>query len=200
MSKEFWNERYKVNETVYGNEPNVFFREQLVKLEPGKLLLPAEGEGRNALFAAQSGWQVEAFDYSEEAMEKTKKAARENYLQLTYTLKEIESIKLVRASFNVIGLIYVHLKPSLRKVFHRQCVEALKPGGTLILEAFSDEQINNQSGGPKDLRMLYSMQELLNDFEGLHISHSSTEDIFLNEGAFHTGIADVVRVVASKKY
>jgi SAM-dependent methyltransferase len=198
MSKEFWNERYKTNETVYGNNPNAFFREQLLTLEPGKLLLPAEGEGRNALFAAQSGWQVEAFDYSNEAMEKATKAAREKYRQLIYTLQQIENIKLVPAAFDAIGLIYVHLKPSLRKAFHRQCVKALKPGGVLILEAFSKDQVNNSSGGPKELKLLYSLEELQEDFADLKMVYSKSEDAFLNEGRFHAGIADIVRIVATK--
>jgi 2-polyprenyl-3-methyl-5-hydroxy-6-metoxy-1,4-benzoquinol methylase len=198
MSKEYWDERYKTNDTVYGTNPNVFFREQLLKLEPGKLLLPAEGEGRNALFAAQSGWQVEAFDYSNEAVEKAKKAARENYLQLTYTLQEIGEVKLAPASFDAIGLIYVHLGLSLRKAFHRQCMKALKPGGVLILEAFSKDQINNKSGGPRELKLLYALDELLEDFAGLKIVYSKSEDAFLDEGRFHAGIADIVRIVATK--
>jgi len=67
MDSDFWNERYIAEEYVYGKEPNFFFFRNFInqKLQtPGKLLLPAEGEGRNAIFAAGHGYQVTAFDFS----------------------------------------------------------------------------------------------------------------------------------------
>lgn len=131
-------------------------------------------------------------------MSEVRKAARENYLQLTYTLQEIENIRLVSKSFDAIGLIYVHLLPALRKTFHRQCMNTLKPDGVLILEAFSKDQITNTSGGPKDINLLYDLEELLEDFEGLKIVYYKTEDTILDEGRFHAGIADIVRIVGIK--
>ena len=66
----FWDERYSSEEYVYGTEPNQFFKEQIDKITvPGKLLLPGEGEGRNAIYAARSGWQVDVFDQSRTAKE-----------------------------------------------------------------------------------------------------------------------------------
>ena len=68
--KNFWDERYKAKAYVYGKEPNQYFAEKLRELEPGKILLPAEGEGRNAVFAARQGWEVSAFDSSSEGRKK----------------------------------------------------------------------------------------------------------------------------------
>ena len=198
MDKEYWNDRYKSNETVYGHQPNAFFKEQILKLNPGKLLLPAEGEGRNALFAASIGWQVTAFDFSAEAMNKAIHAATLNHLTIDYTIQDIGEIRLPEQTYDAIGIIYVHQQPALRKAFHQQCVKALKPDGVLIFEAFSKQQIKNTSGGPKDISMLHSIETLLDDFEGLHISYSKTEDLFLDEGQFHAGHANVVRVLAAK--
>ena len=198
MDKEYWNDRYKSNETVYGHQPNAFFKEQILKLKPGKLLLPAEGEGRNAVFAASIGWQVTAFDFSAEAMNKAIHAATLNHLTIDYTIQDIGEIRLPEQTYDAIGIIYVHQQPALRKAFHQQCVKALKPGGVLIFEAFSKQQIKNTSGGPKDISMLHSIETLLDDFEGLHISYSKTEDLLLDEGQFHAGHANVVRVLATK--
>ena len=62
----FWNERYSAHEYAFGTEPNVFFAGELRKLpRPGHILFPCEGEGRNAVYAAEQGWTVEAFDLSE---------------------------------------------------------------------------------------------------------------------------------------
>lgn len=58
--KEFWNDRYSRNDFAYGEEPNEYFKEQLAKINPGRILLPADGEGRNGVFAAKKGWQVES--------------------------------------------------------------------------------------------------------------------------------------------
>ena len=60
--KTFWDARYSSKEFVYGKEPNDFFASELNKLNPGKMLLPGEGEGRNAAYAASQGWSVDAFD------------------------------------------------------------------------------------------------------------------------------------------
>ena len=62
--KDFWNERYGAPEYAYGTEPNVFFKQELDGLKPGRLLLPAEGEGRNGVYAAEKGWSVSAYDWS----------------------------------------------------------------------------------------------------------------------------------------
>jgi len=195
MSKQFWNERYKAVESVYGNEPNVFFKEQLDKLQPGLLLLPAEGEGRNALYAAAKGWQVDAFDFSEEAREKALRKATALNLSIVYSHEDIQTVKLPDATYDIIALIYVHLPPDLRQAFHQQCIDALKPGGVLILEAFTKEQLHNTSGGPKDSAMLYSLPDITADFSGLHVLQATEEIVQLNEGDYHRGKADLLRLV-----
>lgn len=198
MSKEFWNTRYKENSTVYGFEANEFFKEQLLNLQPGHLLLPGEGEGRNALFALRHGWKVHALDYSLEAQRKALALAHQHHFSLEYYVQDIERTKLSASRFDAIALIYLHLPAQLRRTFHLQCVKALKQNGVIILEAFSKEQINNTSGGPSDVELLYSRQELYEDFSGLHIEFLQEEVIELIEGNFHKGQAAVVRMIARK--
>lgn len=199
MTSQFWNERYQGNETVYGYEPNAFFKEQILLRKLGKLLLPAEGEGRNALFAAKQGWEVSAFDYSEVAQQKALKKARELNLSIDYTIKSIEGLTLVPASVDVIGLIYVHVPPALRQHFHLKCQQALKPGGSILLEAFSPEQLKHSSGGPRVPEMLYTLEALQQDFAGLRIQRAVQKEVILAEGPFHTGPASIVQFVATKE-
>lgn len=198
MSKEFWNERYTINESVYGSMPNNFFRDQLNRLNPGKLLLPAEGEGRNAVYAAKQDWLVEAFDYSAVAKEKALQRASSHQVTIKYWTDDIESITLPKATYDAIALIYVHLNPIFRNRFHQQCVAALKKGGTLILEAFSKAQLNYASGGPKDASMLYACNDLALDFSGLLLAQNKQEVIELEEGSFHKGKASVIRLIGRK--
>jgi len=81
---------------------------------------------------------------------------------------------------------------------NRKLVTGLKPGGHLILEAFSKEQLGNNSGGPQDLEMLYDLDELLDDFEELKIKHADEIELELEEGNHHEGTANVIRVFAQK--
>jgi len=196
----FWDDRYSSYVTVYGDDPNEFFKENIIRFPAGKLLLPAEGEGRNAVFAARLGWNVDAFDYSEAARTKALSRAAENNVALYYTTADINEIILPQESYDAIGLIYVHLEPGVRKKFHREMIKALKKGGHIILEAFSKHQINNISGGPKDQSLLYDLKELADDFNGLNITILKEQRIRLNEGPFHQGKADVIRILAIKPY
>ena len=120
MDKEFWNQRYGANENVYGYEPNEFFKEQIDKLTPGTLLLPADGEGRNGVYAATKGWDVTAFDFSEVARNKALEFAGKMNVEIDYTVADINSYPFPR-QFDVIALIYIHLDPPTRERFHKRC-------------------------------------------------------------------------------
>lgn len=197
-SPGFWDARYTDYLTVYGEEPNAFFKDSLQKLPTGKLLLPAEGEGRNAIFAASRGWQVDAFDYSSAAQSKALARAGKNDVNINYRVADINSIDLPSCEYDAIALIYIHLKPEERRSFHRQVVNALRPGGHLILEAFSRDQINNISGGPRNQELLYDLADLQHDFKDMMLTVSQQEQVRLNEGPFHQGKADVIRIFATK--
>lgn len=194
----FWDERYSNYVTVYGHEPNEFFKENIIKFATGKLLLPGEGEGRNAVFAAKLGWSVDAFDYSEAARTKAMAWAAENKVSLYYTTADLHDIILPPENYDVIGLIYIHLAPEARRSFHHRMIKALKSGGHLILEAFSKNQLHNISGGPKDEALLYDPKDLADDFKGINVTFLKEQRIRLNEGPFHQGKADVVRMIATK--
>ncbi len=193
-----WDERYNRKEYVYGSTPNVFFENQLTDLKPGDILLPCEGEGRNALFAAQSNWNVVAFDSSEVGKNKAMALATQNNVSYDYQILDVNEANFEPESFDVIALIYAHFKPQLRSKFHATIQRWLKPEGKIILEAFNPEQLNYNSGGPKDLDMLYSTDILSKDFEGMKIELIETSTIVLDEGAFHQGDAAVIRFVAQK--
>lgn len=196
--KEFWNKRYSQEEMIYGTEPNVFFREQLRNLRPGSLLLPAEGEGRNSVFAALKGWQVQVFDYSEAGRDKALKLAEQRNVSINYQLSEVNTFTWQHESLDAVALIYAHFPPDLRLILHTRLQEWLKPGGVLILEAFHPEQLKYSSGGPKEAAMLYTADMLRTDFPKLEIQTLQEEEIILEEGSYHQGTAYVTRLVAKK--
>lgn len=197
--KNFWNERYGNQEYIYGKTPNLFFAEQLKTLKPGEILLPCEGEGRNAVFAAVKGWEVRAFDSSEAGKIKAGKLAAENNVDIDYLIDDALTVQYPPNSFDAVAFIYAHFPPAIRKKIHQKAITWLKPGGKILLEVFNPKQLQNTSGGPKDLSMLYTEEMLRDDFEGLTIDQIETKTIELNEGRHHQGKADITQFVATKK-
>lgn len=193
---EMWNKRFALEEYVYGKEPNVFFKEQLLRHPSGKILLPAEGEGRNAVFAAKMGWNVDAFDTSIEAKKKAERLAQENNVQIKYHLSSYEEADYKDNSFDLISLIYAH--SSNRQQNHRRLLKFLKPGGILLIEGFSKKQMNNTTGGPRNVEMLFSKEELEDDFISLSELLFTEVDIHLDEGEHHNGKASVIRLIGKK--
>ncbi len=197
-AKQFWDDRYSSGNYIYGTQPNLFFKEQIDKLEPGKLLLPAEGEGRNAIYAAREGWQVDAFDISQKGRKKALELAKRNHVTINYSISKYKDYELTPEHYDVLALIYAHLHKSKRRKIHHKIITGLKPGGHLILEAFSKKQFGNESGGPQDLEMLYDLDELLEDFNELTIKRADDIEIELEEGKHHEGTANVIRLFAQK--
>lgn len=198
MMEDFWNKRYAEHQSVYGTMPNLFFKNFIDQQKPGTLLLPAEGEGRNALYAAAKGWQVDAFDFSKEARKKTLSMAVDHHLKINYETKKIQDYSAGKL-YDLVALIYVHTEPLVRKAFHAELVKSIKPGGFLILEAFSKSQLAFKSGGPSDINMLFDTAELNEDFKDFQVIQCEQLETELDEGAFHKGMASVVRFVGLKQ-
>lgn len=202
-NQEFWNERYSRKEFIYGELPNEYLKEKLTGLPPGKILFPAEGEGRNADFAARSGWTVSAFDQSKTGKEKAELLARKNGVEIDYLVSEVESTSYSENSFDAVALLYAHFHFSKRKAYHQMLSAYLMKGGILILEAFAKRQSeyqkqNPNAGGPKDASMLYDLEDLKKDFEGFELVETYEGATELNEGDYHKGKASVIRIFARK--
>ena len=197
-SGNMWNERYSSPEFAFGTEPNLFFKEQLDKLKQGNLLLPADGEGRNAVYAAKNGWKVTAFDLSYEAKNKAMKLAEIKQVSIDYLVSDMEDIKFSELYFDAIALVYIHFPIDKREAYHKKLLKWLKPGGIIIMECFSKSQLRYNSGGPKDESMLLSKEVVAKDFSELEILKLDQEIIFLHEGKYHQGEGSVVRFVGRK--
>ena len=136
--KEFWDQRYSQKEYAYGEIPNEYFRNQITSLTPGKILMPADGEGRNGVFAATLGWKVDAFDISTEGKRKAELLADKHKVNIHYVIGACGQITFPENSFDVIALVYMHLPPAIMAECHRQMVEYLKPGGVIHLKTDSE--------------------------------------------------------------
>ncbi|HEY5976100.1 MAG TPA: class I SAM-dependent methyltransferase [Geobacteraceae bacterium] len=197
--KEFWDARYGEAAYAYGTAPNAFFASFLQDRPPGRLLLPAEGEGRNAVHAARLGWQVEACDYSSAGRDKALQLAAAAGVTFDYRLVDLADFMPAVAAYDLVACIYLHLPSALRTTVHRHLAAAVAPGGHLILEAFAKEQQPLPSGGPKDADLLYNLAELRSDFGELTIITADQTEIVLHEGMYHEGPSQVLRIVARRE-
>ncbi len=112
------------------------------------------------------------FDLVQQEEQKPYSWLRKNQVALEYIVGDLSSFILKRASFDAVALIYAHFAAGKRSVFHSKLDNALKPGGILIIEAFSKKHLLLNSldpavGGTKDIDMLLSKEEILADFEKL---------------------------------
>ncbi|MEM6801868.1 MAG: class I SAM-dependent methyltransferase [Bacteroidota bacterium] len=199
-----WDDRYEKETYAYGEYPNEYFKEELSKLKIGKLLLGAEGEGRNAVFAAKQGWQVSAFDISIEGKHKALQLAEKHGVSFDYKVGQLPEFNYEAEQFDAIGLIYAHFPPDIKSVYHKLLDNYLKKGGRIILEAFGKNHLsyrekNEKVGGPKDIDYLFSTDELKADFEQYEIIELVEKEVELNEGLYHNGRGSVVRFVGIKK-
>ena len=198
MTTPFWDERYNTNDYVYGKEPNTYFRKFVDRHPPCKLLLPGEGEGRNAVYAAIKGWEVTAFDQSQVARMKALKLAGEKKTSFDYLIGTLDDLNFANNSFDYIALIFFHLPEADRLQTHRKLIQLLKDGGKILVEVFHKDQLGKTSGGPKDITMLYDRTTLTEDFSALNILEMNKLTTALDEGEYHQGEASLIRMIAQK--
>lgn len=200
MSSTFWDQRYSGDELAYGSAPNEFLSAMLDRLpNAGRALDIGAGEGRNALFLASRGLDVLAVDQSAVGMQKAQRLASERGLALRVQAADLRDFEAEPNSLDVISSIFVHLPGALRASVHQRVATWLKPGGVFLLEAYAPDQLERETGGPKDPSMLASLNELLGELDGLVIEHQVALVRNVSEGQFHTGDASVVQILARKK-
>ena len=199
-----WNDKYREKEYAYGIEPNDFLKEQIQKLKVGRILFVAEGEGRNAVYAANLGWDVYAFDISLEGKNKALELAREKNISIDYQVGLLADLNFENEQFDVIALIYAHFPASIKSEYHKLLDKKLKKGGIIIFEAFGKNHLEYKSknpkiGGPSDFDSLFSTEELKSDFENYEVLELQEKEIELSEGLYHNGKGSVTRFIGRKK-
>jgi ubiquinone/menaquinone biosynthesis C-methylase UbiE len=202
--KAHWDERYNSEDFAYGENPNIFLNETLPQFKPGMALFAAEGEGRNAVFAAGLGWEVSAFDLSEFGKMKAEKLATKNKVSIDFTVGDIQTLQYDVNSFDALVMIYAHFPSAIKSSCHQKLISYLKPGGIVIFEAFSKNHIqynsiNPKVGGPKDMDQLYSIEEIKKDFKDFEIIELIETEVELSEGNFHIGLGSVIRFIGRKE-
>lgn len=195
--KENWNEKYKTEDYIFGKEPNDFLKEKIKNINPGRALFLAEGEGRNSVYAAKLGWTVDAIDFSSVGKEKALILASENKVKINYTLGDAINYTYPANYYDLIVMINFHIDEDIRKSFHAKVTNSLKAGGKIILQVFEKEQIKMNSGGPSDLDLLYSLEDIIESFIDFDFEYFDKEYVPRNINGKNKNAA-VIRFFASK--
>lgn len=193
-----WDDKYAGNDYVYGTEPNEYLRHHYHHLPMGRLLCLAEGEGRNAVFLAQQGYDVTAVDASKVGLDKARKLAQQKDVDINIIHADLGHFDLGTGQWDGIVSIFCHLPPKLRQHVHAQIVHALKPGGVFLLEAYTPDQLQHATGGPPVAEMMMTQQLLEEELAGLDFNHLQQLERHIIEGTGHTGKGAVVQLIAKK--
>jgi SAM-dependent methyltransferase len=194
-----WDERYQTPEYIFGDQPCQWLIMNQHRLpQSGEALALGDGEGRNGVFLAELGFEVTSVDLSEVGLSKARELARKRGVTIQTVQADLEYYEIEAESQDLIVSIYCHLPDAIRKLVHERAEVALKPSGLFILEAFHHSQLKYQSGGPKTTDLLYDLDALLGDFQTLQILEAFDGLCYLDEGARHSGIGHIVRLVLQK--
>lgn len=194
-----WDQRYGEEGFAYGSEPNDFLRAEAHRLAPGShVLCLAEGEGRNAVFLASLGHKVHAVDLSSVGLAKARALADARGVILTTEVADLSTYEPGRACWDAVVSIWAHLPPEARRELHERVVEAMVPGGLLLLEAYTPDQLALGTGGPRDAAMTMTPDGLRAELPGLVFERLEAVERDVHEGRYHQGRSAVVQVVARK--
>lgn len=198
MSQQiFWNGKFSKADYFYGTKPNEFLASKIELIKnKKKLLCLGEGEGRNALFFAKNGFEVSAIDASDVGLAKLDLKSKEENLEIKTFCMDLNHWK-ADENYDVIVASYLHMFKDERKNLFEKIENSLYSNGYFIGEFFSTKQLTYNSGGPKDLELLYTIEDFENHF--LFCKKELIEEIVtLDEGIGHQGEACVIRVVIQK--
>lgn len=198
MSAFRWNDRFAEAEFAYGREPNDFLRESAGAIPPGPVLCLAEGQGRNAVYLAGLGHEVEAVDLSDVGLARARELAAERGVAIRTTVADLMDFDMGRGAWSGIVSIFCHLPEPVRQAVHGRIAAALSPGGVLILEAYTPRQLAYGTGGPRERERLCHLEHLKEDFQGLVWETAREVDREVQEGPYHHGMGAVVQLLGRK--
>lgn len=176
-----WDERYAAADLVWSATPNVFVEEIAGALPPGRVLDIAAGEGRNALWLAERGWEATAADFSTVAIERARRLAVERLgdaaSRFTAVVADATAVDDDPARYDVVLMVYLHLPAAQRRAAVRNAAMKVVPGGTLLVVGHHSDNIEHGVGGPQDPAVLFSQTDVVDDLDGTGLTVTRAERV-----------------------
>lgn len=195
-----WNQRYAGETFLFGEAPNAFLAANQAWLVPGQRALSiADGEGRNSVWLARQGIEVDAFDIADVAVDKARRFAARSGVSVRHAVADILQLEWPAACYELIAAIFIQFAaPPERELIFRGIVGALRPGGVLLLQGYRPAQLAYRTGGPPFAENMYTEPLLREAFAELDIRHLASHDDIVREGSGHNGMSALIDLVAVK--
>ena len=174
MKREDWDARYSAVENLWAAKPNRFLVAETQGLEPGRALDLACGEGQNAIWLASLGWDVTGVDYSEVAVAKARARAEREGLDAHFVCADLVEYEPEPESYDLVAVLYLHIPSTLRGTVHAKAASAVAPGGTFVLLGHDLSNATEGVGGPSDVDLLYTADEIAAELPDLEIEKATT--------------------------
>lgn len=170
-----WDKKFGKKGFALGKNPNPFLKKHIRLLPKGRALDIAAGEGRNAVFLAQQGFEVDAVDISQKGLKKAQKLAREKGVKISTFLIDLDQYPIGKEQYDLIANFYF-----LKRRLVSRIKKGLKKGGKVIFETYLLEHRTFGTGGPKQAKYFLKPNELLGLFKDFRV-------LFYREGIFREG-------------
>lgn len=195
-----WDGRYATDEYIFGTEPNCWIHQQAAVLpQSGRVLCVADGEGRNSVWLAGHGLEVDAFDVSGTGVAKARRLAADKNVQVNYSVADCDSFYWQAQAYDAVVAIFIQFAdPVMRGRLFNNILAYLKPGGVLFLQGYTPKQLEYRNGGPSELSYLYTPELLRTSFASLQIIALNSYDKIMQEGSRHQGMSALISMVARK--
>ncbi|MDH3455358.1 MAG: class I SAM-dependent methyltransferase [Gemmatimonadota bacterium] len=193
-----WDRRYAKPGFAYGTAPNGFLTFAAHHLPKGRVLSLGEGEGRNAVYMAELGCDVTAVDASTVGLGKARRLASERGVSITTVVSDLSTYRIEPEQWDGVVSIFCHLPPDLRRRVHRDVVTGLRPGGVLLVEMYTVNQLALGTGGPPVADLLVRLSDLLQEFNLLSVILAREIEREVLEGRCHSGRSAVAQLIAQK--
>ena len=131
-TQDFWDRRYAEMESLWSGQPNGALVHEAGGLKPGRVLDVGCGEGADALWLAEQGWDVTALDVSRVALARAAQEAEVRGLQVTWLHSGLVEAALPAGSFDLVSAQYPALLRTPQNLAERALLDAVAPGGLLL--------------------------------------------------------------------
>jgi SAM-dependent methyltransferase len=195
-----WDARFDRDDYIFGTAPNAFLAAQAHRLRRGqRALAVADGEGRNSVWLAQQGLAVTAFDIAPRGVAKARALAAQAGVGVDYVVAGIEDYGWTRSAFDVVAAIFIQFAaPDERARLFTRMIEALVPGGLLLLQGYTPRQLEYRTGGPPRADHLYTPELLRAAFAAHEVLELREHDSVLAEGTQHAGMSALIDCVVRR--
>lgn len=195
MSSEAWNRRYAGAELVWSAGPNRLLAAEVAHLRPGSALDLACGEGRNAIWLAEQGWEVTAVDFAEVGLEKARTIAAQRGVTAHFVCSDLLEYRPAAQAFDLVLVLYLQIPAAERHIVLPRAAAAVSPGGTFLLIGHDLLNLTEGYGGPRDAGVLYTADDVVADLPGLDVVRAERVVRHV-EGAERPAFDVVVRATA----